>query len=836
VVAYWRHYVFLFALIALGRAHPAAAASDVHPADWPALKSSMPVQADVEKSVQQLLKSLSLEEKVGQLIQADIDSIKPEDLAQYPLGSILAGGNAAPDRNVHSGADAWLNLTEAFFQASRHRASPNHPPIPVLFGIDAVHGHAKIRGATIFPHNVGLGAAHDPGLIEKIGRATAEEVAATGIDWTFAPTVAVVRDVRWGRSYESYSEDPALVAMYAQAMVNGLQGKIGTADFLTPTHTLASAKHFLGDGGTLAGRDQFDNLADERTLRDVHGAGYVGALSAGDLIVMASYNGWHGIKMHGNQQLLTDVLKRRWSFPGFVVGDWNAQEEIPGCTKWSCPAFLIAGGDMYMAPDSWRQLYANLIKQVNSGQIPQARIDDAVTRILRVKMLAGLFNKQSPQDWVSAGQLPAPGSAAHRAIARQAVRESLVLLKNNKHTLPLDPNTSILVAGVGANDIGMQSGGWTVDWQGNHNTNADFPGATSIQAGIETALKAGGGKVVTRLEDNPAAAIVVYGEKPYAEFQGDRETLEFTAADGHLELLKRLQAAHIPVISVFISGRPLWANREINLSDAFVAAWLPGSEGGGIADLLFKPRAGATAYDFTGRLGFSWPATAMPVTFEGSQVKGAQFARGFGLTLTESQDLADLPEDAQIAPAYSDRESLFDAGHVTAPWSIYVSDPSAEVRLTLQSQVSPAGALTAHLSGQSVQATWSGQGPGLFRIGGRATSLTKAVADNQVLKLHYRVEQSPQKPVILSIRCEPAERCGMAPNAGLDLTATFRSAEPGSWKTLTVPLLCLKKLGATLSSVTAPIAIESAGSFGVSFDDIRITRQPAGATSCPPNT
>lgn len=650
-MAHWRHYVFLFSLIALGRAHPVAATvNEVHPADWPALKSAVSVQADIEKSVQQLLNSLTLEEKVGQLIQADIDSIRPEDLAQYPLGSILAGGNAAPNRNVHSGADEWLNLTEAFFQASKQRASPNHPPIPVLFGIDAVHGHAKVRGATLFPHNVGLGATHDPGLIEKIGRATAEEVAATGIDWTFAPTVAVVRDIRWGRSYESYSEDPALVAVYAQAMVNGLQGKVGTADFLTPTHTLASAKHFLGDGGTIAGRDQFDNLADERTLRDVHGAGYVGALSAGDLIVMASYNGWHGTKMHANQQLLTDVLKQRWSFPGFVVGDWNAHEEIPGCTKWSCPAFLNAGGDMYMAPDSWKQLYANLIKQVNAGEISQARLDDAVTRILRVKMLAGLFSEPAPKDRVSAGQLPPPGSAAHRAIARQAVRESLVLLKNNKHTLPLDSNARILVAGVGANDIGMQSGGWTVDWQGNHNTNADFPGATSIQAGIEAALQAGGGKIVTRIEDNPAAAIVVYGEKPYAEFQGDRETLEFAAADGHLELLQRLRAAHIPVISLFISGRPLWVNREINLSDAFVAVWLPGSEGGGIADLLFKPHAGATAYDFTGRLSFSWPATAMPVTFEGSQVTGMQFARGYGLTFTESPDLADLPEDPRAAP------------------------------------------------------------------------------------------------------------------------------------------------------------------------------------------
>ena len=818
----------------------AHAAPAIHPADWPALKSALPVQPDVEKSVQELLKSLTLEEKVGQLIQADIDSVKPDDLSQYPLGSILAGGNAAPGKNVRSGADAWLNLTEAFFQASKHRPSRNHPPIPVLFGIDAVHGHAKIRGATIFPHNVGLGAAHDPGLIEKIGRATAEEVAATGVDWTFAPTVAVVRDVRWGRSYESYSEDPALVAVYAQAMVNGLQGKIGTADFLTPGHTLASAKHFLGDGGTIAGRDQFDNLSDERTLRDIHGAGYVGALSAGDLIVMASYNGWHGTKMHANQQLLTDVLKRRWDFPGFVVGDWNAHEEIPGCTKWSCPAFLTAGGDMYMAPDSWKQLYANLLKQVSSGQIPQARVDDAVARILRVKMLAGLFNKQSPQDRVNAGQLAAPGSAAHRAIARQAVRESLVLLKNNQHALPLDPHSNILVAGVGANDVGMQSGGWTVDWQGSHNSNADFPGATSILAGIEAAVQAGGGKVVTRVEDEPAAAIVVYGEKPYAEFQGDRETLEFAAGDAHLEVLKRLHAAHIPVISLFISGRPLWTNREINLSDAFVAVWLPGSEGGGIADVLFTPRApgtGAAApgYDFTGRLSFSWPATAMPVTFDGTEVKGAQFARGFGLTLAQSQDLPDLPEDPRIAPAYGDRDSLFSAGHVTAPWSIYVSDPSAEIRLTMQSQISPAGTVTAQLSGQSVQATWSGQGPGIFRIGGRATSLAKAMADNQVLKLHYRVEQAPRKPVVLSLRCEPAERCGLPANSGLDLTEAFRTADTSAWQTLTIPLSCLKKLGATLTSVTAPLAIESAGPFGVSFDDIRITRQQ-GAAKCPPNT
>jgi beta-glucosidase len=795
----------------------------------------------VETFVQQLLKTMTLEEKVGQLIQADIDSVQPADLAQYHLGSILAGGNAAPGRNVRASAAPWLDLTDAFFRASTQSTSPDHPPIPVLFGIDAVHGHAKIRGATIFPHNVGLGAAHDPVLIEKIGRATAEEVAATGIDWTFAPTVAVVRDVRWGRSYESYSEDPALVADYAQAMVTGLQGRIGTPDFLTPMHTLASTKHFLGDGGTVAGRDQFDNLADERTLREVHGAGFAAALSAGDLIVMASYNGWHGTKMHANQQLLTDVLKGRWNFPGFVVGDWNAHEEIPGCTKFSCPGFLNAGGDMYMAPDSWKQLYASLLKQVGSGEIARARVDDAVERILRVKVLAGLFRKRPPKDRLAAGQLAAPGSAAHRAIARQAVRESMVLLKNNRHTLPLEPHARILVTGPGADNIGMQSGGWTVDWQGGHNTNGDFPGATSILEGIKSAVSAAGGEVTTRIDaidtQKPAAAIVVYGETPYAEFQGDRETLEFSPPDaGHLQTLRRLHAANIPVISLFISGRPLWINRELNLSDALVALWLPGSEGGAIADLLFKPRAGEAVYDFTGRLSFSWPATAMPVKFDaGNAVHGALFARGFGLTLAQTQELAQVPEDPRIPQLFRDRDTLFHAGHVTAPWSVYVSDATAEVRLTMQSQTTPDGAVTAQLASPGIQAGWSGRGPGEFRIGGHAVSLHAAPAEARAIRLHYRIEETPRQRVIFSMRCEALERCGLAADKGLDLTESLSSVGGRSWKTLTIPLDCLTRMGATLEGVSAPFVLESSGRFVVSFDDIRIVRD-ASASACPPGS
>ena len=812
-----------------------ATSPDIHPSEWPALQSPVTPPASVESFVQQLLSKMTLEEKVGQLIQADIDSIKPEDLARYPLGSILAGGNAAPGHDVRATGASWLDLTDALFRASQ-RTNPEHPAIPIIFGIDAVHGHAKIRGATIFPHNVGLGAAHDPALIEEIGRATAEEVSATGIDWTFAPTVAVVRDVRWGRSYESYSEDPSIVADYARAMVTGLQGKVASPEFLAPPHTLASAKHFLGDGGTLSGRDQFNNLADERTLRDVYAAGYGAALSAGDLIVMASYNGWHGIKMHANRSLLTDVLKDRWNFQGFVVGDWNAHEEIPGCTKYSCAEFLNAGGDMYMAPDSWKQLYSNLLKQADSGQITPWRIDDAVRRILRVKVMAGVFNKKPPKDRVSLSQLETLGSPAHRAVARQAVRESLVLLKNNRRTLPLDPHARILVTGPGADNIGMQSGGWTVDWQGDHNTNADFPGGTSILAGIRSAVAAAGGEVVTRMEDTdghkPSAAIVVYGESPYAEFQGDRENLEFSPRDrAHLEALRRLRSAGIPVVSVFISGRPLWVNRELNLSDAFVAAWLPGSEGNGVADLLFKPPAGKPAYDFAGRLSFSWPATAMPVTFDADdKVHGALFPRGFGLTLASSQELTHLAEDPAIPAEFRDADYLFHANHVTAPWSIYVSDPVAEVRLTMQSQSTPTGALIAELTADGARAVWSGQDAGELRIGGQAVNLESAIAGQQSLRIHYRVDEKPTHPVMLSMRCEQHQRCGLDATGGIDLTQTFRSAAPNTWRTLTLALACFKAPGSDLGAVTAPFALETSGRFAVSFDEIRLSRE---AATCP---
>ncbi len=815
-----------------------APVTSVHPELWPTVAPES-MDATTEAFVQQLLGRMSLEEKVGQMIQADIASITPAELRTYKLGSILAGGNAAPGDNVHATPQAWLDLTDAFYRASLSATGTTHEPIPILFGIDAVHGHAKIAGATIFPHNVGLGAAQDPGLVRRIGQATAEEVAATGIDWTFAPTVAVARDVRWGRSYESYSESPQLVAEYASAMVTGLQGQRGTPQFMAPGHTLSSVKHFLGDGGTLDGRDQGDTIIAEAQLSAVHGAGYPAAIKAGALIVMASYNSWNGVKLHANHYLLTDILKGRLGFQGFVVGDWNAHEQIPGCSKYRCAVAILAGVDMLMAPDSWRELYKNTLAQARSGEIPQSRIDDAVRRILRVKSVAGLFKRAAPKQRSDAGDFARLGSAAHRALAREAVRKSLVLLKNDHGTLPLNPHAKILVAGDAADSIAAQTGGWTIDWQGDRNRNADFPGATSIFGGIQAAVAAAGGSAVLsrdgRIADKPNAAVVVFGEGPYAEFLGDRENLEFSPHDKHdLEILRRLHAEGVPTVAVFLSGRPLWVNPHINASDAFVAAWLPGSEGEGVADVLFRS-GGSEHYDFTGRLAFSWPQTAMPMTFDAAGVvSGAQFPRGWGLDYRSTGASPRLSENPRIPPHWAaPPESLFHAGHVTAPWSIFVADESAEVHLTASRQESPRGAVVVAKGAEGSTVVWAGTQSGLLTISGRATDLRPLVGQGAALELRYRVEQAPEQSVKLGLRCTEL-RCGTRAGAMLDVTRVFKNSKAGEWRTLTIPLPCFTAAGADLAGVTVPFALETSGRFGLTISEVTLAPKTLGAApSCP---
>jgi beta-glucosidase len=584
--------------------------------EWPVIKSAVAKDPAIEKQIDDLMARMTLEEKIGQVIQPEIHEVTPDDIKKYHIGSVLNGGGSTPGKNKYATLEDWVKLADSFYNASVDK-SDGRIGIPIIWGTDAVHGLGNVVGATLFPHNIGLGATNNPELLKKIGWATAREIAATGLDWDFSPTVAVARDDRWGRTYESWSEDPRIVKAFAGEMVKGLQGEGGSEKFLSDEHIIATTKHFIGDGGTLNGVDRGPTQGDEKHLRDIHGAGYFSGLEAGAQVVMASFTSWQDTRMHGHKYLLTNVLKNQMGFDGLVVGDWNGHSFIPGCTVLNCPQSLMAGLDIYMVPDpNWKELYKNLLAQTKSGEITAERLDDAVRRILRVKIRAGLIEqdgvlkKGAPSTRPLAGKKEILGAPEHREIARQAVRESLVMLKNKNNLLPLARNQKVLVAGDGADNIGKQSGGWSVSWQGTGNTDADFPGGTSIYDGINQVVNSAGGKTILSVDgfftEKPDVAIVVFGEDPYAEMQGDVGNLAYKPRDTRdWELLKKLRSQNIPVVSLFISGRPLWVNRELNASDAFVAVWLPGSEGNGVADVIFKNAEGGINYDMKGRLSFS---------------------------------------------------------------------------------------------------------------------------------------------------------------------------------------------------------------------------------------
>ncbi|NRA30825.1 MAG: glycoside hydrolase family 3 C-terminal domain-containing protein, partial [Parvularculaceae bacterium] len=645
--------------------------AQIHPELWPTV-TPPPLDPAVEARVEEILSKLTLEQKVGQVIQADSSSVTAAEVKKYRLGSVLSGGNSAPGPLPYADADTWLEAADAYYDASVD-ADGVEIAVPIIWGIDAVHGHANLRGATVFPHNVGLGAANDPDLIEEIAAATARELTVSGHDWTFAPTLAVPQNDRWGRTYEGFSEDPSIVASYGDRIVYGLQGHVGDPDFMGPGRVIPSAKHFLGDGGTDNGVDQGDALISEADLRDIHAAGYLTAIEAGAQTVMASFSAWQGQRMHGQKELLTDVLKGRMGFNGFVVGDWNGHALIPGCTKTDCPQSLNAGLDMYMAPDSWKGLYRSTLRHVKSGRIPMERLDDAVRRILRVKITSGIFEKGRPSERPFAGDTAVLSSDAHRELARRSVRQSLVLLKNDNNVLPLDAGSTILVVGAGADDISKASGGWTLSWQGGGYPNAEFPNGQSILSGIQEAMAASGGRVVFDPEGtadvDADAVIAVYGEDPYAEFQGDRLHVGFDSPDFDTERLTELAADGTPVVSVFLSGRPLWTNPEINASDAFVAAWLPGSEGGGVADLLFRTDLD---FDFTGRLSYSWPATAVDVAVNVSDPRTEPlFPVGYGLSYDDTTMLELLSEQSGLSgEVMAAKGEFFTRGAAQQPWTL----------------------------------------------------------------------------------------------------------------------------------------------------------------------
>lgn len=611
---------------------------------WPARK---PARLDpaTEARIAQIVAGMTLEQKVGQMTQADIRSITPDQVRQYYIGTILNGGGAWPQMNKHAALADWTRLSAAYSAAAMSTDMTTR--IPLIWGIDAVHGNNNVYGATVFPHNIGLGAAHDPDLTYRIGRATARQVRALGINWAFAPTVAVVRNQRWGRAYESYSSDPALVARNGAALVRGLQGGLsGDGD------VIASVKHFAGDGGTFNGVDQGENRSPLAEYVSTDGAGYYAALDAGVQTVMVSYNSWSmggsvpfG-KMHGNRAMITGVLKQRLGFDGLVVSDWNAIEQVPGCSRDHCPQAINAGIDVFMVPDDWKSFIANTVADVREGRVPMARIDDAVTRILRVKFRAGLFDHAVSSSRFTGQQ----AALTDRSLAQEAVRKSAVLLKDNG-ALPLRPGKKILVVGAAADSFPIQSGGWTLTWQGDNTDNSDFATGETLLGGLRRVY---GDANVTWSPDGAAidtgkydAVIAVLGETPHAEMKGDvrwptpiGQSLQYPADKA---LVDRVSGHGAPVVTVLYSGRTTYATDLINRSDAFVAAFLPGSEAGALADLF----AGARGLDFTARLSFAWPATTCPSG--GDPLAEQLFARGYGLSYAKARRTGPLHEAPVVA-------------------------------------------------------------------------------------------------------------------------------------------------------------------------------------------
>jgi beta-glucosidase len=777
-------------------AAPDSTRTIANPANWPAARSPAAItDAATEAMIDRLLARMTVEQKVGQVIQADISAITPADLARYPLGSILAGGNSGPYGDERASAATWKKLVDEFRAASRLAGAG----VPILFGVDAVHGHSNIPGATIFPHNIGLGAAQDPDLIRRIGAATAAEIAGSGIEWTFAPTLAVPQDLRWGRTYEGYSSDPALVASYAREMVLGLQGPLdGTP--LGANEVAATAKHFLADGGTLGGKDQGDAVISEAELVAKHALGYPAAIDAGALTVMASFSSWNGLKHHGNRSLLTDVLKGRMGFAGLVVGDWNAHGQVPGCTATDCPASLNAGLDLYMAPDSWKGLFDSLLGDVRDGTVPMARLDDAVRRILRVKAKLGLM-QDNP---VERGDTAQVGSPAHLALAREAVAKSLVLLKNEGALLPIKPGSRVLVTGPGADDMAMQAGGWTITWQGTDTAAKDFPNGQTVGRALVSAVEAAGGRA--RLDPKgtdtaPAdVAVVVYGERPYAEFQGDVPDIAFRPLAGEDALIARLKARGVKVVSLFLTGRPLFAGSLMNASDAFVAAWLPGTQGAGVADVLVAERNGRPRADFTGKLPFAWPDDAR------SPIATPLFRTGYGLSYAQPGRVGAVNADPRVdlAASRSD-ERYFARGAAVEPWRLGMDAAVSRRAVDLGAQE------------DAQQFTWAA--PGGIALDGPPVDLTRQLDQSWVLTLDWRLDA--RGPLFVTMD-----------GAQLDLTNWLTQQPLSSTSVARIPLSCFAARGADFREVGTPLRITGGPGLRLTLREARI--EAIGQTfACP---
>ncbi|GAA0439425.1 beta-glucosidase [Acrocarpospora corrugata] len=810
-------------------------------AEWPKVNSRITRDRDDEKRVAKILAGMTLAEKVGQMTQPEIAAITPDEVRQYGIGSVLNGGGSWPNRDKHAAPQAWLTLADQYWQAS----VSTRTKIPVIWGIDAVHGNNNVFGATIFPHNIGLGAAQDPCLLRDIGEATAEQIRATGQDWAFSPTLAVVRDDRWGRTYEGFSEDPRITRAYGYEIVRGLQG--GNSDRLGSKGVIATAKHFIGDGGTLKGADQGVNPSSEAEMINLHGQGYYGALAAGAQSVMVSFNSWTnadlGInegKLHGSELAINQILKKKIGFDGVVVSDWNGIGQVAGCTNASCARAVNAGIDVIMVPNEWKAFIANTIAQVESGEIPMARIDDAVTRILRVKLRAGLFSAPKPSARPLAGSADALEA---KRLSREAVRKSQVLLKNKGKVLPLDSRAKVLVVGKSADSLQNQTGGWSLTWQGTGNSNADFPNGTTILGGLREAL---GAADVTFSETadgvDPAgfdAVIAVIGETPYAEGVGDltRRTLEAAKLyPGDLAVLDKVTGKGAPVVTVYVTGRPLYVNKELNRSDAFVVAWLPGTEGGGVADLLVEDRH-RHGDGYTGKLSYSWPKSACQTPLNpGDEGYDPLFPLGYGLRNGQTGNVGTLDETSPEFPcgqtggggtATEDLE-LFNRTDI-APYRSFIGSPENWGGTEIGPDATAAHAeinvvpSDVNVQGDALKSTWTGVGPGQIYLQNPAggTDLRGYLNAQSALVFDTIVHQAPAARTVISLHC--VYPCFSEVVA----TSLFQGLPAGTKATVKIPIACFAATGLDMENVNTTFLVYTEGAFSASFANVRWVPQAA---------
>ena len=564
--------------------------------------------ATVEERATDLLRRMTIDEKIGQLLLVDWRFLTSmQDIVTFKLGGLLGGGGSAPQPNTPM---QWAETIDAY----QRKAQESQLKIPLLIGNDAVHGVNNLRNATIFPHHIGLGAANDPELVEKIGAATALEATAVGINWNFSPAVSVPQDIRWGRTYEGFSSNPEIVSRLGAAEIRGLH-KVGGI--------VATAKHFVADGGTSLGKDRGDAKLDSATLRSIHLPPYRSAMAAGVEVIMASYSSINGVKMHQHRELIHDLLKIQMGFKGFVVSDWEAIHELGGTLDERVARAINAGIDMIMEPTNYQQLAFALQRQVAKGVISAERLNEAVLRILKVKFSAGLFESTDARR----ERIALIRSEAHIQLAREAARRSAVLLKNNNSVVPFKPSIdAILLLGDHANDIGAQSGGWTIEWQGSRGA---ITAGSSILDGFQARAQAEGVQIdyaatieaLNAIEASHDLIVVVVGENPYAEGEGD--SVFPALSPQHIRLVQAAKERGVPVITLIISGRPLLLRESEELSDAIVALWLPGSEGGdAVAQLLWGD------YPFQGRLPYQWPANRRSFRQGGGE---PLYTRGYGL-------------------------------------------------------------------------------------------------------------------------------------------------------------------------------------------------------------